>query len=417
MDAGEKLRILVVVGRFPAISSPFILNQVTGLIDMGHDVSIFAMHVVDQGIEHNEIEKYKLREKLYVLDNTGSSRGSKFRYVVTKAISLLLNRPAVMLRAVKGFLTGRYPLSLKFFRQLNSVASIADTSFDIIHAQFGPQGNMMVMLRDAGALSGKLVTQFRGFDVSLMTQSEGEDYYHSLFESGDLFLPVCEYIKDKVILMGAPENRTLVQYSGIDVNKFEYKTRQPGQKGPLKIGSVGRLTAKKGYEYVIKALKALKNEGFDFTYQIVGDGELKNEISDLVEQCNLNQEIVLLGSRNHEFISGFLHDIDIFISHNITADSGDEEGIPNTLKEAMLSGVPVFSTRHGGIPELVIDEVNGFLTEEKNIQQLVDKLKEFAFSSQDLSAVTSRAREVVLKMFDNNKLNSDLVNRYYSILR
>ena len=82
----------------------------------------------------------------------------------------------------------------------------------------------------------------------------------------------------------------------------------------------------------------------------------------------------------------------------------------------MLSGVPVFSTYHGGIPELVNDEVNGFLTEEKNVQQLVDKLKSFAFSLQDLENITSNAREVAVSMFDADKLNRELVGRYYSLL-
>ena len=140
-------------------------------------------------------------------------------------------------------------------------------------------------------------------------------------------------------------------------------------------------------------------------------------MADLVSRCGLSRSVELLGSRNHDYIVNFLHKIDIFISHNVIAQSGDQEGIPNTLKEAMLSGVPVFTTCHGGIPELVHDEINGFLTEEKNVQQLVGKLKSFALPFQDLEKITSNARETAVGMFDTDKLNRELVDRYHSILR
>ena len=176
------------------------------------------------------------------------------------------------------------------------------------------------------------------------------------------------------------------------------------------------MTAKKGYEYVIQALSILKSEGFDFTYEIVGEGELREDIADLISHYGLSRNVVLLGSKNHDYIVNFLQRIDVFISHNVTAQSGDQEGIPNTLKEAMLSGVPVFTTYHGGIPELVNDEINGFLTEEKNVQQLADKLKSFAFPLQNLENITNSAREMVVSMFDTDKLNRELVDRYHSLL-
>ena len=417
MDARKKLKVLFVVGKFPVISNPFIFNQITGLIDLGHDVSIFAMDVVYQQSEHLEVSEYQMRDKLYVLDKTGSSKWSKIKYVVKNGITLIIRRPRVMLMSIKVFLSGNYPLSFSVFKYINSVANITKSDFDIIHAQFGPYGNLMMMLKEFGVSNGKLVTQFRGFDVSREIRSEGKHYYDSLFSSGDLFLPVCDYIKNKVIRLGAPENKTFVHYSGINLDKFVYTKRDYRKTAALKIGSVGRLTAKKGYEYVIQALSILKSEGFDFTYEIVGDGELKNDIADLVSRYGLSRNVVLLGSRNHEYIVSFLNKIDIFISHNVTAQSGDQEGIPNTLKEAMLSGVPVFSTYHGGIPELVNDEVNGFLTEEKDVQQLVDKLKRFAFPLQDLENITNNAREVAVSMFDADKLNRELVGRYYSLLQ
>lgn len=411
----RKLRILMVVEKFPEISNPFILNQITGLIDYGHDVSIFSLQVGDEESEHSEIQKYQLRERLYVLDDTGSSKWGRVAYFINKGGSLLLSRPKLFFSSINFFSYGKDARSLRLFHHVNSAVKIPDRDFDIIHAQFGPLGNMMMRMRDTGVISGKLITHFRGYDATLLIHSHGKGYYNNLFASGDMFLAVCKYIKNIIIELGSPEEKTFVQYSGVEVNNFPYNKRNFQKTGKLHIGSVGRLSPKKGYEYIIKALSILKIEGHDFTYSIIGDGRLRNEITLLIDKYGLSQNIEILGQRNHDYIIKFLEKIDIFISHNVTSERGDQEGIANTLKEAMLSGVPVFTTYHAGIPELVKNEINGFLTEEKNIQQLVDTLKTHAFPLKNLESLTINARETVIDMFDNTTLNKQLVNQYYYV--
>lgn len=411
-DQRPGLGILFVVGEFPAISNPFILNQITGLIEMGQDVSIFALRVNRQQCEHAEVARYNLRDRVHAPPPLPASSWRRIAMVLRDGISLLSKRPGAFL----ALLSGRLPLSFRVFHHLNAAAAMPRTQFDIIHAQFGHLGNFAMRLRQAGVLRGRLVTQFRGFDVSLAIRSQGQNYYQRLFEKGDLFLPVCEHIRRKLIDLGAPEEKTLVQYSGVDLAKFSYRRRDFQANRPLRIGSIGRLSPKKGYEYVIEALGRLKSTGHEFHYEIVGDGELQHDLAAMIRDAGLERQVTLLGARNHDFIAAFLHDIDIFISHNVVAASGDEEGIPNTIKEAMLAGVPVFSTYHAGIPEIISDGINGFLTEERDVQQLVAKLEEFAFPLRDLGAVTDRARESVASMFDNHSLNAQLLSRYHAIL-
>jgi colanic acid/amylovoran biosynthesis glycosyltransferase len=416
ISQGRKLKILMVVEKFPEISNPFILNQITGLIDLGHDVSIFSQLIGDQRSEHSEINRYQLRNRLYAFGDTGQLKWGRVAYFLKNGATLLLTHPKLFFSSINLFSYGSQASSLRLFLHINSAVKIPDRDFDIIHAQFGPLGAMMSRLRNAGVVSGKLVTHFRGYDATLLIHSYGRDYYDELFASGDMFLAVCNYIKHIIIELGSPKEKTFVHYSGVEVDNFPYHKRGLREANSLHIGSVGRLSSKKGYEYVIKALSILKSEGFDFTYEIIGDGELKNEIIALIDHYGLNQNVVMLGGRNHDYIIGFLRRIDVFISHNVTSDKGDQEGIANTLKEAMLSGVPVFTTYHAGIPELVKNGTNGFLTEEKSIDQLVDVLKKRAFSSGNLENLTLNARETAIEMFDNKKLNKQLVRRYDSLL-
>lgn len=406
----------MVVEKFPEISNPFILNQITGLIDLGHDVSIFSQQVGDKQSEHSEIEEYQLRNKLYALDDTGPSKWGRVAYFLKNGASLLQKRPKLFFSTINLFSYGRHARSLRLFHHVNSAVKIPDKDFDIIHAQFGHLGNMMMRMRDVGVVSGKLVTHFRGYDATLLIRLHGKTYYNDLFASGDMFLAVCDYIKNIIIELGSPKEKTFIQYSGVEVSHFPYTGRDFHKSDGLYIGSVGRLSPKKGYEYIINALSILKNEGYDFTYGIVGDGESRNELISLIDQYDLDKNIVMLGRRNHEYIIDFLKEIDIFISHNVTSDRGDQEGIANTLKEAMLSGVPVFTTYHAGIPELVKNGINGFLTEEKNVDQLVAVLKKYAFPLKNLDSVTINARDTAIEMFDNKKLNRQLVYRYDSLL-
>ena len=107
---------------------------------------------------------------------------------------------------------------------------------------------------------------------------------------------------------------------------------------------------------------------------LIGDGKLRKKLESLVESLNLSDSVQFVGMLPHEEVQREMEASDIFLSPNLAARNGDREGIPNTIKEAMATGLPVVSTYHAGIPELVIDGKSGFLVPEKDVDGLVDRL-------------------------------------------
>jgi len=171
---------------------------------------------------------------------------------------------------------GQRSLSLWF---TYAIAPLLDTpTYDIIHAQFGTDGLTSLALRDIGALRGKLITTFRGYDISTYVQSNGKDVYQSLFETGDFFLANCEFFRQRAIQLGCDPAQIKVHGSGIDCRRFTFKPRQPAADGVMRIVTTGRLVEKKGIEYSIRAIAQLLQRYPRLEYSIVGDGELRPEL-------------------------------------------------------------------------------------------------------------------------------------------
>ncbi|TNJ66706.1 glycosyltransferase family 4 protein [Paenibacillus hemerocallicola] len=143
------------------------------------------------------------------------------------------------------------------------------------------------------------------------------------------------------------------------------------------IACPANLIEKKGHRYLIEACKMIAERGStDFTCLLMGDGPLQEQLVRQIEQAGLQSRFTLLGRVPHDRIMAMYREreVDIVVLPSIVTDDKEREGIPVALMEAMGYGVPVVSTDTGGIGEL-ITEGSGFLIEEKNADQLAEKLE------------------------------------------
>ena len=244
----------------------------------------------------------------------------------------------------------------------------------IIHAHFGDIGLYGAKLKRWKTFSGKLITTFYGYDLSSYLADNGESVYDPLFSQGDLFLPISDYFNDKLLILGCPQNKILIHRLGIDIKEFDFRPRIISDK--TKLLTVGRLVDKKGIDYSINAIKNIihNRKDINIEYNVIGEGPNKKRYLEIIEKENLKDKINLLGSKTHDEVKNFMYDSHIYIQPSITALNGDKEGTPVSLMEAMSSGMPVISTFHSGIPELVENGVSGYLVEEKNHEMLMDKI-------------------------------------------
>jgi colanic acid/amylovoran biosynthesis glycosyltransferase len=400
------MKIAFVLTEFPSISETFILEQIIGLLKRGHDVEIFAKQKGNHSEAQEEIEVYRLmkRTTYFNMPKDIITRAAKAFFL---AIGNLKKDPVKIWK------------SLNYFRYRNSrliyfLVSFLPKKFEIIHCHFGSNGILAAQAKDIG-VSGKVVTAFHGVDMSAFVQKYGNAAYRTLFSKGDLFMPISDYWKNKLIKMGCPEHKITVHRMGIDLGNFRFCERKPS--GTIKILSVGRLVQKKGHEYAIRAVAKLMKGVGNIEYVIAGDGPLREKLQRLAAELNIEERVKFLGAISHEKVRQLYGQFHIFVLPSITADDGDQEGIPVVLMEAMATGVPVVSTFHSGIPELIEDGISGFLVPERDVDALAGKLK-FLIQNTDIwGQVSHRARKVVEENYNIEKLNDLLVGIYEDLRR
>ena len=248
----------------------------------------------------------------------------------------------------------------------------------LLHAHFGSRGVWALSLKKQYNLP--LVTTFYGIDMSKLPQQEKwQNAYQRLFAEGDLFLVEGGHMRRKLIELGCPAEKVKLQNIGVDANKVEFIPRRFPKDGIIKLLICARFTEKKGIEYAIRAMDIARMKYKNLELRIIGDGELRAQIEQLISKLSLEKHVILLGFQPHDKFIDELKQAHIFLAPSVTASDGDSEGgAPTVLLEAQASGVPVISTYHADIPEIVLDGKSGFLVSERDSEALAEKIIDLA---------------------------------------
>lgn len=404
------MKIAFIVNCFPSLSETFILNQVVGLIERGHEVDIYTIEKEEINKVHSAVNQYNLLDRTYCLPAIPQNRWLRLIKSLKLLAKYIYKCPRAMGRSLNLFKSGT-----DFFWLLYAIVPNLNKTYDIIHCQFGTQSFQGMAFRRINAPGAKLITTFRGHDISSFLQQQGRDKYNDLFKIGDFFLANCEFFQRRVIDLGCDPNKIAVHRSGLDCSKFPFDFRYPPAEGKILIAATGRLVEKKGFEYAIRAV-AQQAKTHPIEFNIIGDGELRPKLERLIDRLNAGDFVNLLGWKNEQEIIEILRRSHLFIAPSVTAASGNQDAPINVLKEAMAMGLPVISTYHGGIPELVEDGVSGFLVPEKDADALAEKLGYLLDHPETWPQMGRAGRTYVEQHYDLHKLNDRLVNIYQQLL-
>ncbi len=357
------------------------------------------------GIVHPEAETWKLVEKTFYYETPPPCRWKRLCH----AGGLMWRFPQKrmlfsLLRTVR---PGRFAHFLNLLHRANAFIKNG-TSFDVIHCHFGPNGSYTASLRAHGIITGRLVTTFHGYDLSMIPRTHGDDVYADLFKVGDLFLPVSQYFKTRLISMGCPENLIVVHYLGIPMEKWRFKSRVFSSSTKHRLVSVCRLVEKKGLQFALEAAALLSAQEVDFEYVIIGEGELRPALEDMIECKNLIERVKLVGAMDSDNIAKILESSDIFLAPSVVASDGNEEGIPIVMLEAMASGLPVVSTLHAGIPEVIKNGITGYLVPERDSEALALCLRSAFEHPERLSSIALAARNFVESFRNGEEQHAEL---------
>lgn len=268
---------------------------------------------------------------------------------------------------------------------------------------FGPQATLGMTI--ALAIDRPAVTIFHGYDISrLLRDRVWVERYRAVASLGMQALCISEAGRQKLIEIGWPAAQIDVIHLGVDTQRFAFVP--PSQRWPSGVPTrllmVARLVEKKGVDVALQAMRRLHEHGCQAELRIVGDGPERTRIEALIREWRLTN-VSLLGALEHTLTRHEFAQAHLYIQPSVTAESGDQEGIPVSLMEAMAGGIPVVSTRHSGIPELIIDGETGLLTEERDAEALAAAIERLMHDGDTAEQFAHAARARVEHEFDRDR--------------
>lgn len=410
------LRVAIFTREFPALSETFVLDHAISLIDLGHDVTVFAQGPRADPQVHPDVTRYGLNERCHY---PAIPDGKRWRRRATRRAVLSAGRKnvPVLLRCLRqyGYRQEAIPVGAKELIYW-ALLLAKEKPFDILHCHFGQRGGLVASLRKTGAVRGKLVTTFHGYDISRVVKTDPATY-RLLFEEGDLFLTVSDYFRRRAVQLGAPEERVDVHRVGVHLEQFAFcpRTLRPGEQPRLLI--VGRLIEKKGTAYALDAVAEVVKVHGPVACDVVGDGYLRGSLERQAASLGLSSSVVFHGFVGRDRVTELLRSAHILLAASVTGADGDEEGIPTVLMEAMACGLPVISSFHSGIPELVEDGVSGFLAPERDVRSLRDALLALLRMPEQWPAMGRAGRAKVETDHDLARQNRRLVEYYERLVQ
>ena len=246
----------------------------------------------------------------------------------------------------------------------------------LIQAHFGFAGVAMLGVKARTRLP--LITTFYGADVSIRRWVQT---YAPLFDQGDLFLAEGSTMRERLLALGCPREKVVLQRLGIPLDKFPFKERTLDRSGCVRILIAATFRQKKGIPNALLAIERLRQRYPKLEVTLIGDSrgklgdaEEKEKILALLER--LGDTVKWVGFQSYAEYRAALYDHHIFLSPSVTGDDGDSEGgAPVSLIEAQATGMPIVSTRHADIPEIVLDGKSGLLSPENDLDALTWNLE------------------------------------------
>jgi colanic acid/amylovoran biosynthesis glycosyltransferase len=264
----------------------------------------------------------------------------------------------------------------------------------VVFAEYGLTGCEVLPI--CKKLRLPLIIHFHGFDASVKSVlDEYKDRYRSMFEYASYIIVVSRPMANALIALGAPENKLVYNPCGPN-NSFLEVSPDYSEKAFI---SVGRFVDKKAPYFSLLAFSKVLPKHPNAILYMAGDGPLLNTCMNLAKYLQIESNVKFLGVITPEQYREELSSVLAFVQHSITAENGDTEGNPVGIMEAQAAGVPVISTLHAGIPEVVIHGESGWLVEEGDVEGMAQSMLSLLSDSLLAEKFGKRGREIILEKF------------------
>ena len=304
---------------------------------------------------------------------------------------------------------GIAPRFLDKLRRINPV---------LVHAHFGVDGALVLPITNV--LKIPLVVTIHGYDVNMKDMYLSKVGYCSrlylkrrdtLKQHAGMFIAVSNFIREQLIVNGFPDERIRLNYIGINLNRFKPDPLILREKIVL---FVGRLSAEKGCEYLIRAMSRVQTVIPEVKTVIIGSGVQRAKLERLAKEVLLHS--TFLGILAPSEVRAWMNKAKVLCVPSIRADSGECEAFGIVFAEAQAMGLPVVSFAVGGIPEAVKNGETGFLANEKDTDTLAGYIVELLSNEVLWQRFSLRGREFVADKFDLEKQATALERIYDEVI-
>jgi glycosyltransferase involved in cell wall biosynthesis len=379
------MKIGYVVKRYPRFSETFIVNEILAHEAVDWELEIFSLRApVDT---HFQDRLARVRAPVNYLPAEGI-KGSEFWTAVAEAAEVL---PGVCGRLE----ATREEEALEVYQALLLARATRLRGIAHLHAHFATSATGVA----------RLAAHFAGISYSFTAHAK--DIFHDSVRPDDLrrklsaaaaVVTVSDYnVAHLRSVFGTAAARVSRVYNGLDLEDFPYAS--PHDRPP-RIVAVGRLVEKKGFGNLIEACARLFEEDQRFECQIVGAGELEQELRALIKRSDLEQTVHLMGPRPQPEVIRLVQGAAVLAAPCVVGGDGNRDGLPTVLLEAMALGTPCISTDVTGIPEVVRHDETGVLVPQHDAPALAAALRQLLTDPERRCLLASRARQLVEAEFN-----------------
>ncbi len=240
---------------------------------------------------------------------------------------------------------------------------------DLMHVYFGHTGvHLLPFIQE---WEKPTVVSFHGADIMLRPgQAEYDDNLRALLQTVPLVLARSASLRERLVELGCPPEKIRLNRTGVPLEEFPFKARPLPADGGWRFVQACRLIPKKGLATALRAFAQFHRGNPRSRFVIAGEGPMLAEVVELAATLGVGDAVEFPGFLSQGALRELYERSQVFIHPSETTEDQNQEGVPNSMLEAMSTGLPVLATRHGGIPEAVADEKSGFLVPERDHEAL-----------------------------------------------
>jgi glycosyltransferase involved in cell wall biosynthesis len=282
-------------------------------------------------------------------------------------------------------------------RKLLSVLS--ETRARLLHIYFGQIAvHLLPLVR---AWQNPSIVSFHGADVMVdMDKPAYREATLQMLNAVTLVLVRSESLRRALADLGCDPKKIEIQRTGIPLEEFPFRDRAFPRNGEWRFVQAGRLIEKKGLPVTLRAFSTFLKQHPSATLTIAGEGPLLPELQEFARELGIADRVSFTGFVSQEQLREIYYRSHIFLHPSQTGCDGNQEGVPNSMLEAMATGLPVFATEHGGIPEAIENGVSGVLVPERDDETLARALLNSAQDPGSLPRVARSGAHALQQKFD-----------------